>query len=83
MWDEPIFYDNSGFPLKINETIHSATEDLIEGHHTVSYLAMDKYENIARCLINITIRGKSAIYFNFLFFLNLNFYIYYLIRKPS
>lgn len=57
-WNEPIFHDNSGLSVKVNKTFHSDAKDLT-GLHTVSFNAVDKYENTAVCHINITVKGKN------------------------
>lgn len=76
-WDEPVFYDNSGLAVKVNRTIHTTNER----RHSVFYTAGDKFDNIAKCLVNLTIQGRKRLEFSILFaywivyFMNVVFFL--------
>lgn len=59
-WDDPIFYDNSGYSVKVNKTYHSSAESMTEGKNYVLFSAADKYNNQARCMVNLTVQGTRT-----------------------
>lgn len=59
-WEEPVFYDNSGLAVKVNRTIHTTSER----RRSVFYIAGDKFDNIAKCLVNLTIQGTKRLAFS-------------------
>ena len=59
IWDEPVFYDNSGLPLKIDKNHIPGAETFPLGQTQVIYNATDKYGNIKICAFNITVEGED------------------------
>ncbi|XP_012529984.1 sushi, von Willebrand factor type A, EGF and pentraxin domain-containing protein 1 isoform X2 [Monomorium pharaonis] len=54
-WDEPVFYDNSRIPVRVNQS-HQPDKDFFSiGRTKVFYNATDKYGNRASCVLNITV----------------------------
>lgn len=56
-WDEPGFYDNSKAPVQLKQNYLSGESAFPIGTTEVVYNAIDKYDNRATCVLNITIKG--------------------------
>ncbi|XP_076380505.1 sushi, von Willebrand factor type A, EGF and pentraxin domain-containing protein 1 isoform X1 [Megalopta genalis] len=55
-WDEPGFYDNSKTPVRVEQNHRPGESTFPIGLTTVMYNAIDKYDNVASCALNITIK---------------------------
>lgn len=58
-WDEPVFYDNSGLPIKIEKSHIPGKETFPMGQTQVIYNATDQFGNTKSCIFNITVEGKD------------------------
>ena len=56
-WDEPGFHDNSKTPVQVEQNYLPGENMFPIGVTQVVYNAIDKYENKASCVLNITIKG--------------------------
>ncbi|XP_033211055.1 sushi, von Willebrand factor type A, EGF and pentraxin domain-containing protein 1-like isoform X2 [Belonocnema kinseyi] len=54
-WDEPVFYDNSGLPIKIEKSHIPGQETFPMGQTQVIYNATDQFGNTKSCIFNITV----------------------------
>lgn len=57
-WDEPGFYDNSKIPVQVTQNYLPGENDFPIGLTKVIYKAIDKHDNVASCILNITIKGN-------------------------
>ncbi|XP_076647342.1 sushi, von Willebrand factor type A, EGF and pentraxin domain-containing protein 1 isoform X1 [Halictus rubicundus] len=55
-WDEPGFYDNSKAPVRVEQNHRPGESSFPIGFTRVVYNAIDKYDNVASCALNITIK---------------------------
>ncbi|XP_031369830.1 sushi, von Willebrand factor type A, EGF and pentraxin domain-containing protein 1-like isoform X3 [Apis dorsata] len=55
-WDEPGFHDNSKTPVQVEQNYLPGENTFPIGVTQVVYNAIDKYENKASCVLNITIK---------------------------
>lgn len=55
-WDEPIFHDNSGKKLIVKASHHQGASFPL-GTTEITYNVSDRSENIARCIIKITVEN--------------------------
>lgn len=56
-WDEPGFYDNSKAPVRVEQNYRPGESSFPVGLTKVVYDAIDKYDNKASCVLNVTIKG--------------------------
>lgn len=56
-WDEPGFHDNSKTPVQVEQNYLPGENMFPIGVTQVVYNAIDKYENKASCVLNVTIKG--------------------------
>lgn len=56
-WDEPGFHDNSKTPVQVEQNYLPGENMFPIGVTQVVYNSIDKYENKASCVLNITIKG--------------------------
>ncbi|KAL6256847.1 hypothetical protein P5V15_011783 [Pogonomyrmex californicus] len=55
-WDEPVFYDNSRIPVRVNQSHELGKDSFFPiGRTKIFYNATDKYGNRASCVLNITV----------------------------
>ncbi|XP_043472287.1 sushi, von Willebrand factor type A, EGF and pentraxin domain-containing protein 1-like isoform X2 [Leptopilina heterotoma] len=57
-WDEPVFYDNSGYQLKIEKSHIPGMESFPVGITKVTYNATDEFGNTESCRFNITVEDS-------------------------
>ncbi|XP_076181652.1 sushi, von Willebrand factor type A, EGF and pentraxin domain-containing protein 1 isoform X2 [Ptiloglossa arizonensis] len=55
-WDEPGFYDNSKAPVRVEQNYRPGESSFPVGLTKVVYDAIDKYDNKASCVLNVTIK---------------------------
>ncbi|XP_017761718.1 PREDICTED: sushi, von Willebrand factor type A, EGF and pentraxin domain-containing protein 1-like [Eufriesea mexicana] len=55
-WDEPGFHDNSKSPVQVEQNYFPGENTFPIGLTQVIYNAIDKYDNKASCILNVTIK---------------------------
>jgi len=57
-WEEPLFSDNSHGPVTVTQS-HRPPAEFPVGTTQVHYVATDRYDNNATCVIDIVVQGHS------------------------
>jgi len=55
-WEEPLFSDNSHGPVSVSQS-HRPPAEFSLGTTRVHYIATDRYDNNATCVIDIVVQG--------------------------
>ncbi|XP_053975953.1 sushi, von Willebrand factor type A, EGF and pentraxin domain-containing protein 1-like [Hylaeus volcanicus] len=55
-WDEPGYYDNSKAPVRVEQNYRPGESMFPIGLTKVTYDAIDKYDNKASCVLNVTVK---------------------------
>jgi len=56
-WEEPLFSDNSHAPVTVTQSHRPPTEFPL-GTTRVYYVATDRYDNNATCVIDVVVQGN-------------------------